>query len=229
MTKTPDAIRILIADDHPIFRHGVRQLLEAEPDFVVVGEAGDGAEVIEMVPRLHPDIVLLDLAMPRVAGMEALRELSASPASSETARAPKIVLLTVAIEKKQIVEALQLGAHGIVLKDAAAELLIKALHVVIDGQYWVGRELVGDLVQYLRRIAPQAPVKAEEAPLLTRRERQILSTIVAGMTNREIAERFAISEDTVKHHLSRIFDKVGVSHRLELAMYAVNNGLIGKE
>ncbi len=227
MSKTQDAIHLLIADDHPIFRHGVRQLLEAEPDFVVVGEAGDGAEVIDMVPRLHPDVVLLDLAMPRVAGMEALRELSASPASS--APAPKIVLLTVAIEKKQIVEALQLGAHGIVLKDAAAQLLIKALRAVIAGQYWVGRELVGDLVQYLRRIAPPAPVKGEEASRLTIRERQIVSAIVAGMTNREIAEKLAISEDTVKHHLSRIFDKVGVAHRLELAMFAVNNGLLEKE
>jgi two-component system nitrate/nitrite response regulator NarL len=228
MNKTQDAIRILIADDHPIFRHGVRQLLEAEPDFVVVGEAGDGTEVIEMVPRLRPDIVLLDLAMPRVAGMEALRELSVSPPLNGPA--PKIVLLTVAIEKKQIVEALQLGAHGIVLKDAAAQLLIKALHAVIAGQYWVGRELVGDLVQYLRRITPAAPaVKSEEAPQLTKRERQIVSSIVAGMTNREIAEKLAISEDTVKHHLSRIFDKVGVSHRLELAMFAVNNALIEKE
>ncbi|MDE3135504.1 MAG: response regulator transcription factor [Acidobacteriota bacterium] len=227
MNKTPDPVHLLIADDHPIFRHGLRQLLEAEPDFRVVAEAGDGAEVIEMVPRLHPDIVLLDLAMPRVAGMEALRELSASPSSG--APAPKIVLLTVAIEKKQIVEALQLGAHGIVLKDAAAQLLIKALRAVIAGQYWVGRELVGDLVQYLRRIAPAAPEKGAETPLLTKREHQILSAIVGGMTNREIAERFAISEDTVKHHLSRIFDKVGVSNRLELAMFAVNNGLIEKE
>jgi two-component system nitrate/nitrite response regulator NarL len=225
MSKTP--VNLLIADDHPIFRHGLRQLLEAEPDFRVVGEAGDGAEVIQMVPRLRPDIVLLDLAMPRVAGMDALRELSAS--HSPAATAPKIVLLTVAIEKQQIVEALQLGAHGIVLKDAAAQLLIKALRAVIAGQYWVGRELVGDLVQYLRRIAPAAPEKGAETPQLTNRERQILSAIVAGMTNREIAERFAISEDTVKHHLSRIFDKVGVSHRLELAMFAVNNGLIEKE
>jgi two-component system, NarL family, nitrate/nitrite response regulator NarL len=227
MSKTQDAIRLLIADDHPIFRHGVRQLLEAEPDFVVVGEAGDGAEVIDMVPQLHPDVVLLDLAMPRVAGMEALRELSVSPSSS--APGPKIVLLTVAIEKKQIVEALQLGAHGIVLKDAAAQLLIKALRAVISGQYWVGRELVGDLVQYLRRIAPPAPVKGEAAARLTARERQIVSSIVAGMTNREISEKLAISEDTVKHHLSRIFDKVGVAHRLELAMFAVNNGLLEKE
>jgi two-component system nitrate/nitrite response regulator NarL len=227
MNKTLEPIRLLIADDHPIFRHGLRQLLEAEPDFRVVGEAGDGAEVIEMVPRLHPDIVLLDLAMPRVAGMEALRELSGPP--SAAAPTPKIVILTVAIEKKQIVEALQLGAHGIVLKDAAAQLLIKALHAVIDGQYWVGRELVGDLVQYLRRIAPAAPEQAAETPQLTKRERQILSAIVGGLTNREIAERFAISEDTVKHHLSRIFDKVGVSHRLELAMFAVNNGLLEKE
>lgn len=227
MNKPTEFIRILIADDHPIFRHGVRALLEAEPDFQVVGEASDGAEVLEMVPKLQPDILLLDLAMPRVAGMEALRELASARAASGPS--PSIVLLTVAIEKRQIVEALQIGAHGIVLKDAAAQLLIKALRTVIGGQYWVGREAVVDLVQYLRRITPVGAAKGEEARLLTTRERQILSAIVGGLTNREIAAKLSISEDTVKHHLSRIFDKVGVSHRLELAMFAVNHGLIQEE
>lgn len=224
MNKTSNTIRILTADDHPIFRHGLRALLEAEPDFEVVGEAADGNEVLEMVPRLKPDILLLDLAMPNMAGMEALRELSAS--STPSASAMHIVLLTVAIEKRQIVEALQLGAHGIVLKDAAAQLLIKALRAVLLGQYWVGRESVADLVQYLRRISSPAPQQRAGAPPLTAREGQILSAVVAGLTNREIAEKLSISEDTVKHHLSRIFDKVGVSHRLELAMFAVNHGLV---
>ena len=227
MSKTTGPIRILIADDHPIFRHGVRTLLEAEPDFQVVAEATDGIEVLEIVPRVRPDILLLDLAMPRMAGIEALRALAASPDSS--AADLHIVLLTVAIEKKQIVEALQLGARGIVLKDAAAQLLIKALRTVLAGQYWVGRESVSDLIEYLQRMAPAVSVPREEARLLTSRERQILSAIVAGLTNREIAEKLSISEDTVKHHLSRIFDKLGVSHRLELAMFAVTHGLIQNE
>ena len=227
MSKTTGPIRILIADDHPIFRHGVRTLLEAEPDFQVVAEATDGVEVLEIVPRVRPDVLLLDLAMPRMAGIEALRALAASPDSS--AADLHIVLLTVAIEKRQIVEALQLGARGIVLKDAAAQLLIKALRTVLAGQYWVGRESVSDLIEYLQRMAPAVSVPREEARLLTSRERQILSAIVAGLTNREIAEKLSISEDTVKHHLSRIFDKLGVSHRLELAMFAVTHGLIQNE
>ena len=227
MNKNMHPIRILIADDHPIFRRGLRALLEAEPDFEVAGEAADGTEVLEMVPRLRPDVLLLDLAMPRLAGMETLRELAAS--SAPPGQPLRIVILTVAIEKKQIVESLQLGAHGIILKDAAAQLLIKALRSVIAGQYWVGRESVGDLVEYLRRISSPAPIGREGTPSLTSREREILSAVVMGLTNREIAEKLSISEDTVKHHLSRIFDKVGVSHRLELAMYAVNHGLIEKD
>ncbi len=224
MKPTNGSVRLLIADDHPIFRHGLRALLEAEPDFQVVGEAADGGEVLAMAPRLQPDVLLLDLAMPHIGGMEALRELTMSAAPSR--RPLRIVLLTVAIEKKQIVEALQLGARGVVLKDAAALLLIKALRVVLAGQYWVGRELVTDMVQYLGRLAPAVSAQGRQEPALTSREREILSAIVSGLTNREIAEKLGISEDTVKHHLSRIFDKVGVSHRLELAMFAVNHGLL---
>lgn len=224
MKPSDGVVRLLIADDHPIFRHGLRALLESEPDFQVVGEAADGNDVLAMAPRLQPDVLLLDLAMPRLGGMEALRELATAAAPSR--RALRIVLLTVAIEKRQIVEALQLGARGVVLKDAAALLLIKALRVVLAGQYWVGREPVPDLVQYLARLAPAASAKDRQEPALTGREREILSAIVAGLTNREIAEKLGISEDTVKHHLSRIFDKVGVSHRLELAMFAVNHGLL---
>ena len=227
MNEDTHPVRILIADDHPIFRRGVRALLESEPDFEVADEAADGTEVLEMLPRFRPDVLLLDLAMPRLAGIETLRELAAS--STPPAQPLRIVILTVAIEKKQIVESLQLGAHGIILKDAAAQLLIKALRSVIAGQYWVGRESVGDLVAYLRRISAPAPIGRDGSPALTSREREILSAVVMGLTNREIAVKLSISEDTVKHHLSRIFDKVGVSHRLELAMYAVNHGLIQKD
>lgn len=227
MKKMACSIDILLADDHPIFRHGLRALLEAEPDFRIVGEAADGSEVVDLVRRLRPAVLLLDVAMPHVGGLEALRELVSEPLPSGDL--PRIVLLTVGIEKRQIVEALQLGAHGIVLKDAAAQLLIQALRTVVSGQYWVGREAVADLIQYLRRIAPASVSGQEETRVLTSREKEIVSSIVAGLTNREIAEKLSISEDTVKHHLSRIFDKVGVSHRLELAMFAINHGLVQVE
>ena len=214
-------IRILIADDHPIFRDGLRRLLEAEPDLKVVGEACDGAEAVKLVRQLRPDILLLDLAMPRHPGLEALRETSSGPSNSV-----RVILLTAAAEKNQIVEALQLGARGIVMKDSATQLLLKSIHTVMAGEYWVGRESVSNLVQYLRMLVQSSGEEARQKKFgLTPRELEIVSAVVAGYSNKEIAEYFKISEDTVKHHLSNIFDKLGVSTRLELALFAVNQSL----
>jgi two-component system, NarL family, nitrate/nitrite response regulator NarL len=215
-------VRILLADDHPIFRDGLRRLLEAEPDLKVVGEACDGAEAVKMARQLKPDLMLLDLAMPRMPGLEALREMSSGPASNSV----RVILLTAAAEKKQIVEALQLGARGVVLKDSATQLLLKSIHTVMAGEYWVGRESVSNLVQYLRNLVQSSGEEAKQKKFgLTPRELEIVSAVVAGYSNKEIAEYFKISEDTVKHHLSNIFDKLGVSTRLELALFAVNQAL----
>ena len=213
-------VRILLADDHTIFRDGLRKLLEAEPDFEVVGEAGDGADAINMVQQIKPEILLLDLAMPRVPGLEALREVIALKAPVKT------ILLTAAIEKKQIIEALQVGARGVVLKDAATQMLIRAIRTVINGQFWVGRESVADMQSYLKHQIASQPAPKAKSYGLTRREIEILGTIVGGLSNKEIAQKFSLSEDTVKHHLTNIFDKVGVSSRLELALFAINNQLI---
>ena len=206
-------IRVLIADDHPIFRDGLRRLLEAESRCVVIGEACDGAEAVKQARLLKPDILLLDLAMPRHPGLEALREMSTSAGPHLV----RIILLTAAAEKNQIVEALQLGARGVVMKDSATQLLLKSIDTVMAGEYWVGRESVSNLVQYLRN--------RQKKFGLTPRELEIVSAVVAGYANKEIAEYFKISEDTVKHHLSNIFDKLGVSTRLELALFAVNQSL----
>ena len=215
-------VRIMLADDHPIFRDGLRRLLEAEPDLKVIGEACDGAEAVKMARQLKPDILLLDLAMPRMPGLEALREMSTGPASNSV----RVILLTAAAEKKQIVEALQLGARGVVLKDSATQLLLKSIHTVMSGEYWVGRESVSNLVQYLRNLVQSSGEEAKQKKFgLTPRELEIVSAVVAGYSNKEIAEYFKISEDTVKHHLSNIFDKLGVSTRLELALFAVNQAL----
>ena len=196
MDKHDPSVRIVIADDHTIFRDGLRRLLEAEPELEVVGEAADGAEAVTQTRRLTPDILLLDLAMPRVPGMDALRELS----SADEALKTKIIVLTAAVERLQIVQALQMGARGVVMKEAATQLLMKAIRTVMSGQYWIGREAVGDIVDFMRTNA-----SGEKPPRnfgLTKREMEILAAIVAGLSNKEIARRFALSEDTVKHHLT---------------------------
>jgi two-component system, NarL family, nitrate/nitrite response regulator NarL len=211
-------VRILIADDHPIFRDGLKRLLESEPDLRVIGEACDGIEAVELVRRLAPEILLLDLAMPRRPGLDALRELS------RQALPVRVILLTAAAEREQIVEALQLGARGVVLKDSATQILLKSIRAVMNGEYWVGRESVSNLVQYLRSLIDSS-VTSRKRYGLTPRELEIISAVVAGFANKEIAEYFKISEDTVKHHLSNIFDKLGVSTRLELALFAVNQSL----
>lgn len=216
-------IHLVIADDHPIFRDGLRRLLEAEPDMKVIGEARDGQEAVKVVRQLKPEILLLDLAMGKHPGLEALRELSGNSGATASVR---VILLTAAIEKNQIVEALQLGARGVVMKDSATQVLLKAIHAVMAGEYWVNLASVSNLMHYLNSMADSASQDAKRKKFgLTPRELEIVSAVVAGFANKEIAEYFKISEDTVKHHLSNIFDKLGVSTRLELALFAVNQGL----
>jgi two-component system, NarL family, nitrate/nitrite response regulator NarL len=215
------SVKILIADDHPIFRDGLRRLLESERGFKVVGEACDGFEAVDFVRTLKPEILLLDLAMPRRHGLEALREISNSHAGPV-----RVILLTAAAEREQIVEALQLGARGVVLKDCGTEILMKSIRSVLAGEYWVGREPVSNLMGYLRGLMDSSTKISRQRRFgLTPRELDIVSAVVAGYANKEIAEYFKISEDTVKHHLSNIFDKTGVSTRLELALFAVNQAL----
>lgn len=221
MAKSATSFRILIADDHAILRDGLRRLLESEPGLRVIGEAADGDEAVKLARELKPDVLLLDLAMPRTPGMEALKELSRSATPVRT------ILLTASVERTQIVEALQLGARGVVLKESATELLLKAIHSVMQGSYWVGRESVSDLVRMLRDLSPPTPEDPRKKQFgLTPREFEVISAIVAGYSNRDIAKKYSISEQTVKHHLTNIFDKLGVSSRLELALFAVNHSLL---
>ena len=210
-------IRILIADDHPILRDGLRKLLEAERDFVVAGEARDGHEALHVTRQLEPDMLLLDFTMPGAPCLEVLRSLTATPLATRT------LLLTAGIEPDDIVKALQLGARGVVMKDSASELLMKAIRVVMDGQYWIGRESVAGLVETFRT---QMFESVDRRLGLTPRELEIVQTVTTGFTNREIAQRFSLSEETVKHHLTKIFSKLGVSNRLELALFAISQHLV---
>jgi two-component system nitrate/nitrite response regulator NarL len=216
------AIRIVIADDHALFRAGLRLLLEREADLRVLAEAADGLEACDAVRTHNPDILLLDLLMPRQPGLDVLRSLADSGPPVRT------IMVTASIDNAQMIEALQLGAQGVVMKDCAPHLLVKGIRAVVSGEYWVGRERVTNLVQYLRAMSTPSHVEASPRPMfgLTRRELQIVSAIVGGYTNKDIAQRFSLSEDTVKHHLTNIFDKCGLSNRLELALFAVNHRLV---
>jgi two-component system, NarL family, nitrate/nitrite response regulator NarL len=220
MPKKPNHCRVLIADDHVTFRDSVRKLIESENGFSVAGEAGDGSEAVKKARELQPDVLLLDLAMPGRNGLEALRALASSNCPVHA------IVLTAAIDKSELVEALRLGARGVVLKDSAIEVLPEALHSVMAGQYWVARETVGGLIEALRSVVSPTESRPDPKFDLTDREVDIVEAVVAGYSNKDIASQFSISEHTVKHHLSSIFDKLGVDSRLELALFALNHELV---
>lgn len=214
-------IRIVVADDHPVVRFGVKNMLTSEPGFEVVGEANDGDEAITQTLELEPDVLLLDLAMPKLPGLEAMRAImNRSPRV-------KIVLLTSLISTQQIIEALQIGARGIVLKDSVASDLGESLRAVLSGDYWIGGKRVVNLLSALHDLMQQAAAVPEKKTYgLTPRELEVVTCIVEGCSNKDIAKQFTISEETVKRHLSNIFDKTGVSTRLELALFAISHKLV---
>ena len=215
---TANAIRIVIAAQQPLFREGLRKLLEAEPDLTVAGEARDVEEAVELVQQLQPHVLLLDLAGPHEAGILTLRRINATGAHVRT------ILLTFHINRHEIVSALQLGARGVVMKVSTPELLLRAIRAVMEGHYWIGVEPIADLLDTFRELMSEAP--HADSFGLTSRELRIVAMVAAGRTNRKIAESLSISEDTVKHHLTAIFDKVGVSSRLGLAVFARHHQLL---
>lgn len=213
-------IRVLIADDHPVVRIGLRNMLQADANIKIIAEAKDGVEALHMVRTLHPDILLLDLAMPKMPGLEALRELTSDSGDTRT------IVLTGQIDKRQILEALQLGARGVVLKDAAVAHLSACIRAIMQGQYWLEGRPVQNLVQVLRDLTAQTAPPPRKTFGLTARELEVVTLITEGSTNKHIAETFGISEETVKRHLTNIFNKIGVGNRLELALFALNHNLL---
>jgi len=215
--------RILIADDHLILRDGLRFLLQAESDFRVIGEAADGDMAIRLVHELKPDVLLLDWSMALRDGMKVMREVSASGVPV------RILLQTVFLDKADILRALQLGAWGVILRNSTTDMLFEGIRRVVSGQYWIAQESVATLVEALRDFKTPAPPPAPRRDFgLTKRELQIVEAVVEGFSNADIAANISLSEHTVKHHIGHIFDKLGVSNRLELALFAINHQLTGE-
>jgi DNA-binding NarL/FixJ family response regulator len=216
----PGQTKVLIADSHPLIRAGVREVLQTGRAAQVVGEVEDGDETITETLDLLPNIVLLDLTMPRLPGLEAMRAIMAGHPQI------RILLLNRVIRAQHIIEALQIGARGIVLHDRLTTDLQPAIACISSGGYWLGHEPVEGLVSSLHQLVREQATPEQRSHGLTRRESEVLRLIVDGCSNREIAGQFSLSEETVKRHLSNIFDKLGVSTRLELALFAIANHLV---
>jgi two-component system, NarL family, nitrate/nitrite response regulator NarL len=227
-------VRVVLADDECLFRASLRHLLAVPPPvikkvygvdidagFEVVGEAGTGEDTIRVVNSVGPDLLLLDLSMPRMSGLEALRELEGRRETMKT------IILAGGIDRVHLLAAVHMGVRGLLLKNATTETMFEAIRCVMAGQYWLEQKLVTDLLESVRPLIQSSSAAGGKLSYgLTPRERQVLSMIVAGCSNKEIARAFSVSEQTIKHHLTRMFDKVGASTRVELAMLAARFGLV---
>ena len=212
-------IRILLVDDHTILRAGLKMMLNAQPDMDVIGEAQDGRQAIQESQRLHPDIVLMDITMPDMNGIESTRQIKKALPDV------KILILTMHENDEYVFQALRAGASGYILKEAADTELISALHVVQNGNFYLSPSaqsvMVGD---YLQRV--NAGEEKDSYSMLTEREREILKLVAEGFTNNQIAERLVISPKTVDTHRTHIMDKLNLHSRAEIVKYAMRRGLL---
>jgi two-component system nitrate/nitrite response regulator NarL len=218
MSQNRSSIRILVADDHAMFRDAVRKLLEEADDVEIVGEAANGLECAKLLAQLKPDILLLDLRMPEKGGLGVLEEVKFDSLLT------RVIVLTAADDERDVLRAMRLGARGIVLKQSASDLLLKSIRKVHDGEIWLDNRMTAEVIDAFKKSAEAG--QRREKPLLSDREKEIVQLVAQGFRNREIGEKLFISEQTVKNHLHNIFDKLGVSDRLELALYAIHHRLI---
>jgi two-component system nitrate/nitrite response regulator NarL len=214
----PSPIRIVIAGEYPIFRHGLRRLLDSESRFTIAGEDADGSSVDALVRDLDPDVVLLGCTPSKRPVAETIRALAATGARAQ------IILLSEKVDTAEVTQGLALGVRGVVLKDAAPEILFAAIHHVMTGSIWLGHEPAQRVDTGLKQLT--AARRRSRAFGLTPREVEIIRAVVSGCSNREIAERSSISENTVKSHLTHIFNKSGASSRVELALFASHHRLL---
>ncbi len=218
------SIRVLIADGQPIILEGLRTVLSRQTDIQIVGEALDGMEAIDKAVHLDPDVIIMEPKLPRVDGLTVLRSLQT--------RAPrsKPILFASADAKDEFVEAMKLGCCGILLKDASTSLIEKSIRRVYAGEIWLDSNTTAAVIRQFASPAdfpaahPNGKAGRERAQL-SQREREIIVLIAQGYKNKEIAEKMFITEQTVKNHLHNVFDKLGVSDRLELALFAIHNSL----
>jgi DNA-binding NarL/FixJ family response regulator len=209
-------VRILLADDHRMFRQGLREMIERKTDYQVIGEASDGRQVLEQVARLAPDIVLLDIQMPELDGVAVARQLAVSHP------AVKLIMLTMYRQDSHLVEAIKAGARAYLLKDADASELIEVIGRVQRGEAVLDPALTARLFEAMRRGEP----RSDQIEALTEREREILQLLAAGHDNRRIAAELSVAEKTIANRLSEIFQKLGVTNRTQAALIAVQRGLV---
>jgi DNA-binding NarL/FixJ family response regulator len=210
-------IRVLIADDHPVFRFGLRTLLKADPAMEVVGEAMNGEDAITQAASLHPDVILMDLNMPEMNGIEAIRRILANHPQVH------ILVLTMFDDDDSVFAAMRAGARGYLLKGAEGGETLQAIHIVSSGEAIFSPAIAQRLMQYFG--APRPPSPSQSFPDLTEREREVLALIAQGYTNQAIAEQLVISPKTVRNHISSIFSKLQVTSRLEAILRAKDAGM----
>jgi two-component system nitrate/nitrite response regulator NarL len=223
MRKSRRIIRVLLAVSQTIMREALRCFLDQQPDIQVVGETGDGREVARLAAAAKAEVAVVDLLM---TGMSVLEILGRLPAQAKKVRA---MVLAEAEEADRIVQALRLGARGVVLKESSMKGLPAGIRSVADGKYWIAGEAMTNPAKGLRKLGARPRAGSRRTAFgLTRRELEIISAIASGRSNREISDKFSISQNTVKHHVTNIFDKVGVYNRLELALFAIHHNLVGR-
>ena len=220
--STAPRVRVVLVDDHAFFRDGLRELLTEHGGVEILGEGADGAEAIELVRRLRPDVVIMDLNMPRMSGVEATRRLTAGPSPAET----RVLMLTISSDDTAVIDAIRAGASGYILKDAPIEQILRAIEAVASGQLLVSPSVARALVGAVGESGDRSQLAEAIVSVLSKRELEVLRLVAEGRGNGEIAKELFLSPATVKNHVAEVLNKLGVENRVEAAVCAVRAQLV---